>query len=393
MKMRKLAFCIWICTYTLLQWNCSKDDGPKTPSDGDNPSPVETFYNITQATINDDEYTAPGELFFLYSIDNGDSFTAEKPEDLSKGDELWVKINNGEVDLSEEDFSFDWSDSSLAPANATNAVAKFVVKESDISIASTIIDKIELLVSNRNTGQFFVLDLSDGGLTPAFTFLEGELPLERVRGVVFNYNNGNLYVTTTKFGLSKSQLYKVDTNNMQATVINENSDSTWSGISDLVITEGNKILATIGFSGGDTPALIEFDLDGTASDYTLVNGDDIPCCGLGMTYGTSMEEILIGTGFSDPLKIYKSDLQGKISDVHNLTLEGFENTNPASYFIRNLIKTKNGEIYALCFEDGDSNTHIAQVDLENNLLKHISQIGSGTQQRYNGLVQIPAYAF
>ena len=398
MKLKKLALYTLLATWAFVQFGCGKDDGPSNPDDG----PVETFYNITQTTINTDGYTAPGELSFRYSIDNGESYTIEKPQDLSKGDELWVKINNGEVDIYEEDFYFDWSGSSITPADAESDLAKFVVKESDITLAATVTDKMELLVSNRDTGQFYVLDLSDGGLTPAFTFLQGEVPLNRVRGAVYNHSDGKMYVSTAKIGNYKSMLSVVDLDSKQATVINENNQivneenvSIWKGISDLIVTSDNKLLATGGFGYGQgTPSLFEFELDGSNSDPMPFMGDDIPCCGLGLTQGETSDELLVGTGASNPIKIYKSNTNSTISEVIELTMEGFSNEEHLDYFVRNMVKVCSGIIYALVYEDnGVHNTYIAELDLENKKLINIAKIGSGIEEIYYGMLNLPAYAF
>ncbi|WP_420399109.1 hypothetical protein [Flagellimonas sp.] len=397
MKMRKLAHYALLASWAFVQFGCGKDDSPSNPDDG----PTETFYNITQATINTDGYTAPGELSFWYSIDNGESYSIEKPEDLSKGDELWVKINNGEVDILEEDFYFDWSGSSIAPADAESDLAKFVVKESDITLAATVSDKMELLVSDRDTGQFYVLDVSDGGLTPAFTFLQGEVPLIKVRGAVYNYSDGKMYVSTAKIGNFKSMLYIVDPNSKQATVINENNQivneenvEIWKGISDLVVTTDNNLLATGGFSlGQGTPSLFEFELEGTNSDPMPFTGDDIPCCGLGMTLGSNSDEVFIGSGQADVFKVYKSNLSGEITEVIELTLEGFEHEEPIGYYLRNFARDASGTLYALCYNLTHGNTHIAEVNLETNQLIHVAQIGTNNENVYYGLVALPAYAF
>ncbi len=385
--MRKLALYALLVSWAFVQFGCGKDDSPSNPDDG----PTETFYNITQATINTDGFTAPGELSFWYSIDNGESYTIEKPEDLSKGDELWVKINNGEVDIYEEDFYFDWSGSSLVPADTESDLAKFVVKETDITLEATVTDKIELLVSNRNTGQFYVLDLSDGGLTPAFNITLNGNNVTDIRGMVYNYNNHKIYASLTEESVPSGGLLQVEPNVLTTQVINGNENNSWKGISDLVVTNDNTILATIGFGGGQNPALIEFEIDGSMSEPKLFSGDNIPCCGLGLSKGTNDEEYLIGDGFS--AMVHKSNDSGEISETIELELVGFaEDADPANFFIKNLVQTSDS-YYALCLEKIDNETqytHIVKVDLENAQLVYLS--GAFSTQ-YNALVQIPAYAF
>lgn len=391
--MRKFALYTLLGGWALVQLSCGKDDSPETPT--------EPTYNITEATINDDNYTAPGELSFLYSTDNGGTYTAEKPEDLSKGNELWVKINNGEVDIYKEDFYFDWSGSSIAPADTESDVAKFVVKESDLTISASVTDKVELLVSNRDTGQFYVLDLTDGGLTPSFTLMENGEPVKRIRGGVYNYNDGLFYLSTAKFAGTHSKLYSTNLNTKQATVINDNNIvvneenvEIWKGLSDLLITPNNQLMATAGFGlGNGDPALFEFSLSGNNSEPTTFTGEDIPCCGLGMTFGSNTNEILIGSGQADPFKIYKSNLSGEITEVIELSLEGFTYAEPNGYYLRNLVRDTSGTLYALCYNLTHGNTHIAEVDLNTNRLINVTQIATNDEKIYYGLVYIPTYAF
>lgn len=394
MKMRKLALYALLASWAFVQFGCGKDDSPSNPDDG----LTEALYNITQATINTDGYTAPGELSFWYSIDNGESYSIEKPEDLSKGDELWVKINNGEVDIYEEDFYFDWSGSSLAPADAESDLAKFVVKESDITLVATVTDRMELLVSDRDTGQFYVLDVSDGGLTPAFSLTEDGETLLHIKSVVYNYNDSKIYASTYKFGSSPSSLFSIDPSNLQATLINGNDDMAWHEISDIVISANHSIIATMEIEYPYNYALYEFDTLGNVTESMDIEGDDIPCCwGVGLSLGANDGELLIGTSLSNPFKIYKSNLDLSEIETVELLLEGFSNTNSVNYSTMNLVKDANGAIYALLLEDvyeGNTvimvNTHIANIDLENNTLNHISTI---TADSYSGLAFIPAYAF
>ncbi|MEM9648121.1 MAG: hypothetical protein AAF969_06545 [Bacteroidota bacterium] len=395
MRTQKLALCAIITTWALVLFSCGKDDSPKdNPDDG----PTETFYNITQASIDDDAYTAPEDLVFLYSIDNGETYDEEKPEDLSKGDELWVKLNNGSDDITEEDFNFDWSDSSIAAADTESDLAKFVVKEADLTISVTVTDKLELLVSNRDTGQFYILDLSDGGLAPAFTFMNNEEPLTRVRSAVYNFNDESIYLSTISFGSIRSKLYSTNLKDLKANVINSNVDENdseiWQVISDLIITPENLIMATLEIDNPSDTALASFDTAGSQTESISFMGDEIPCCGMGLIYGGDEQELLVGRGISDPVKIFKTNSELTELEAVELTMDGFPDSNAIDYEIWNLVKDNSGIIYALVLQESPFfNTHIAAVDMENKTLKHVAQIGTGQDELYSGLIYLPAYAF
>jgi len=351
---------------------------------------TEGTLKVATAVIDKMAYTAPEDLTFLYSTDGGDSYSTDKPTDLTEGDEILVNISNGIMDISKDDFSFTWINSSPVPQTSDIALAKFVVGSTDLDIKVAVVDKIEILVSERQTGQFYSLDPSTGDKTEAFTItLDGE-NLLYVRGAIYNYVDRKLYVSTATFAATKSMLHAVDLSTMQATTINSNPNDTWKGLADLVMTPEGNILATMALGGGTGQSLISFAVDGTESAPLAFTGDSTPCCGLGLAYGENTNEVWVGDGFSSNL--HKSNLNGVISESITLVLDNFESLNTDDFFIKNLVSDQNGKLYALCLDDADGSTHIAEVDLTNNLLKHIAQISISPDQ-LNALVFVPAYLF
>lgn len=351
---------------------------------------TEEALKVATAVIDKTSYTAPEDLIFLYSTDGGDSYSTDKPTNLEEGDEILVNISNGITDISKDDFFFSWIGSNPVAKTSEIALAKFVVGSTDLDIKVAVTDKIEILVSERQTGQFYTLNPSTGEKTQAFKVtLDGE-NLLRVRGAVYNWFDRKLYVSTTKFAMEKSMLHAVDLSTLQATTINSNPNDTWAGLADLVITPEGNILATMALGGGTGQSLISIATDGTESTPLAFTGDSTPCCGLGLAYGETTSELWIGDGSST--NIHKSNLNGEISETIALDLDGFANNNVADYYIRNLVRDQNGKLYALCLDDADGSIHIAEVDLTNNLLKHIAQISISPDQ-LNALVFIPAYLF
>lgn len=391
MKIHRIALHTLIIGLGLSLINCGKDDSP-TPTDDD--MPTETFYNIASATINDNAYTAPEAMSLMYSIDNGESYSAEQPEDMSTGDELWIKINNGSEDINEDDFYFDWSNSTPVPANADKSIATFVVQQANPIINVAVEDKVELLVVNRQSGEFSIIDISDGGMTPSFTVLVGETGLLRIRNTIYNYNDHKIYLSTSKFAANKSSLYAVDPTTKQATVINANAEDDWAGIADIIVTPENTILATISQGQGNGQALLEFDTSGTYSEPKLFSGDNTICCGLGLVYGNTNNELIVGNGAVNPANLFKANLNADISEAIVLTLVDFTGVESNSdIYIRNLVKDRTGKIYATCFNDADGDIHLAEIDLETNKMTEIAKYESSGEVQYNGLVLIPAYAF
>ncbi len=350
---------------------------------------TEETLKVATAVIDKTSYTAPEDLTFLYSTDGGDSYSTDKPTNLEEGDEILVNISNGITDISKDDFFFSWIGSNPVAKTSEIALAKFVVGSTDLDIKVAVTDKIEILVSERQTGQFYTLDPSTGEKTQAFKVtLDGE-NLLRVRGAVYNWFDRKLYVSTTKFATTKSILHAVDLSTMQATTINSNPNDTWEGLADLVITPEGNILATMALGGGTGQSLISFDTDGTDSAPVAFTGADL-CCGLGLTYADTTNEVWVGDISS---KLHKSNLNGEISETLALGLDDFVNTNADDYYIRNLVRDHIGNLYALCLDDSNGSMHIAEVDLTSNTLIHIAKISENSEDQVNALVFIPAYLF
>jgi hypothetical protein len=292
------------------------------------------------------------------------------------------------MDISKDDFYFSWIGSNPVAKTSEIALAKFVVGSTDLAIVVAVVDKVEILVSDRNTGQFYSLDPSTGDKTEAFKVLLDEEDLVRVRGAIYNYVDRKLYVSTAKFAATKSMLHAVDLSTMQATTINSNPDDTWAGLADLIITPEGNILATMSLGQLEGESLITFGTDGTASAPVAFTGADL-CCGLGLTYGDTTNEVWVGDSAAT---IHKSSFNGEISETINLTLENFEYNMPNAYMIKNLVQI-DGALYALCYENDNAITHIAKVDLENNTLVHIAQLSNSDATQVNALVFVPAYLF
>lgn len=349
---------------------------------------TEESLDVATAVIDKTGYTAPEDLIFLYSTDGGDSYSADKPTNLAEGDEILVKISNGAIDISKDDFTFTWINSSPVPQTSDIALAKFVVGSTDMDIEVAVVDKVEVLVSDRATGQFYSLDPSTGEKTEAFKITLNSEDLIRIRGAIYNYADRKLYASTSPSLTEKSMLHAVDMATLQATTINSNPNDTWESLADLVLTPEGKIMGTMITNEGTEQSLISFTSNGTESAPIAFSGAEI-CCGLGLTYGDTTNEVWVGDIFAT---VHISNLNGEISETIALGLSDFINTNPENYHILNLVRDYNGNIYALCYDESDGATHIAKVDLTNNLLKHIAKISDSPDQ-LNALVFVPAYIF
>ncbi|RLD21153.1 MAG: hypothetical protein DRI71_09535, partial [Bacteroidetes bacterium] len=75
-------------------------------------------FTVAETNITSVGYTMGGTLAFLYSLDDGETFSSELPP-IPIRSELMVKVNNGTDDLTADDFIFDWSASSITPDSST----------------------------------------------------------------------------------------------------------------------------------------------------------------------------------------------------------------------------------------------------------------------------------
>lgn len=351
---------------------------------------TEGTLKVATAVIDKTGYTAPEDLTFLYSTDGGDSYSTDKPTDLTEGDEILVNISNGIMDISKDDFSFTWINSSPVPQTSDIALAKFVVGSTDLDIKVAVVDKWELVTSNLG-GEFSVINLDDFTLSSGFAVISNDQnkTIGNVGGVVYNPNNHKIYISTGKNGEIFPSIYEVNTPGMVANSIYEN-DGTWSKIPSLILAQDNTLVASIDFGDFENHALVYSSLTGDISEPAFLSGDLLPNSGMGITW--SEDGILVGDGYQSSILIHKSSITGVISESIALDLQGFENVNPASYTIRDL-EWVGAKLYAICLETISGDTYLAEVDLDNKKFINKMLVSPGGQGRYENLALIPAYLF
>ncbi len=361
--------------FLLFTTSCKKEEDPR--------------FSVVSTEINNDLYSGGGTLMALYSVDGGTTFTETMPTGLLSGSTLLVKINNGTEDLTAEYFTFDWNKSSVAPSVTDGALANFTIASDGLSIAVAVADVLDLVCVNSLSGGIFSLDLTTGDTTRVGIIKENGLPLNNIRGLVFNYNDSSLYASAQEKGSGK--LYTIDPATLFAFSINNNPFDNWYGIADLLITEKNQILANLWYKDPTESGLALFDTDGTIttlSDRILFDTDI--CCGKGMVFGSSQSEILIA---NYELEIYSSTLNGTTNLITTLVPEGFDASATDLNYIKNMVKDSNGTIYCLVYDSSTATTWFAEIDISASKLTNIKLIGGDGKNLFHGLSWIPKHLF
>src|SRR6187551_2297085 len=215
---RALLMVAVIGLVTVQLFSCKDDDEP-------------TFSFPSSPTVDSNGYTMGGTLVFLYSVDNGVTFTATVPTGLASGAKVLVKVNNGTTDLLAEDFTFDWSGSVPAPADSSAPVAEFVIT-GNATPSVKITDKMTIVTSHRANGKFYSVNPSSGVTKEEFTPTYGGTALLSARAFVYHYKKGLFYASqNTDAG---GYLYTINPATKVATRINENNGANGAEVWDAI---------------------------------------------------------------------------------------------------------------------------------------------------------------
>ena len=141
-----------------------------------------------------------------------------------------------------------------------------------------------LLLSERNDGTTFLLNLETGELEEYGEFaLDGD-DVTGIRGMVYHPSTNRVYAgqNSNAGGL----IYELYVPGRTASVFNDNDDGNgnmeWYGIADMTVGPNNEILATTWDMLTGNPTIARFDTDGVRSENLEFDGAT-PCCVLGIT--------------------------------------------------------------------------------------------------------------
>lgn len=356
----------------------------------DEPNPR---FKIETASVDESTYTGSGTLSLLYSTDGGETFTATLPEKLKKGTKVLVKVNNGSEDLSDEDFIFDWSTSSPAPADETRGIAEFTIGSGNLKINVELEEIMALLTSHRTTGKFYTINPVTGDKAENFTITSGDIDVVGIRGFLYHPKKKLYYASTsTEEG---GFLYSVNPATSEATVINENDGANdhevWDAVVNWVVAPDDSLLA-VGDFNGEGNGIVKFGTDGVRAKNTIEL--DI-CCGLGLIWHTN-NTLLVSNGSntdSGEIILENIALDGEGIDSQTLTnMEGFPVDVSTDWLtIKALAKAKSGELYGILFNSDTKFSYFVKIDLGAEKINYISTLGEGNTNQYNTLVYIPKH--
>jgi hypothetical protein len=374
-------FLLFVCVIAIQ--SCKDDETPT--------------FKVGSSTINDDEYTAGGSLKLLYSKDNGNTYS-ETLSNFKAGDKILVKINNGTIDLTSEDFTFDWSGSAPAPVNSTSDVAEFTATSANSTINVVVADIWALITSHRTSGKFYTLDKTTGAATEAFTPTYDGATLNEVRAFVYHPTKKLYYASVNSYvnqdGLQAGFLYTIDPSTKVATRINNNDGNggayeIWDAIVNWAVAADDSLIA-VGDFNNDGNGVVKFGTDGGRS---LKTAQASICCGLGILYNASTSTFLFGNGENTgnmEIAVETMSAAGEITNTNTITtFTGFPTDLSAnSLNLKAMAKDKDGTIYGILFNSGPKTSAFVKVDLTNSTISFIKMLGVDNANQYNNLTFI-----
>lgn len=356
----------------------------------------ETSVALTAGSILSNDYSAGGTLVFLYSTDDGVTYSPEVPSGLVSGQSVQVKINNGTIDLPLEDFNFDWSTSTVNPTEINSDVAIFSDLSMDFTVNVTVSDIIELILIKRSNGAVMSVNTENGMLTDAFAFTLNGDSLNNIRSLVYHVADGQFYATTTNRG--GADLISLDRTTKQATILNENPDNDWDAIADMLVLDNGDLLVTHydnTSAGGQALATFNTTTGDRSTPLLFTSMNDI-CCGMGMIFGSNSSEVIVGVT-SGILGI--SDTNGAISaDIQLTAAPEFTEIDLSNGYIQNMVKTADGTVYGIINVNDFSSvndTYLVTIDITTGVVSNVVALDNSTEtsERFHGLALVPAHTF
>ncbi len=362
----------------------------------DSPDYVVPSYNVATTTINTDDYTGGGTLKLLYSTDGGETWS-ESFDNVYRGEPIMVKVNNGTEDLTADNFTFDWSGSSVQPQG--DAIATFTPVNKNINIVVKVTDVMTLITSHRTTGKFYSLDQSTGDTTFLFKSMIDASTLNDVRGFVYHVSQDRFYASTNSCCTQNGKLFTINPDTKAATLINPNDGNggayqIWDAIVNWAVGADDSLVA-VGDFNGDGNGIVKFGTDGGRS---LKTAEVDICCGLGMLYDKSDRTLWVGNGWdtnNDEIEISLVKEDGTLVGSHTINLfEGFDEdlTFPGQWLtLKAMTKAPDGKVYGLVFGTDWSKTYLVQIDIDAKTITNIKMIGHNNSNQFNTLAFVPKH--
>jgi hypothetical protein len=373
-----LSFLLHLCILLAVSalYSCKKDD--------------EEPLTIQNPLLDLLDYTGGGTPVLHYSTDGGATYSTTIPK-FDAGTVLTVKVNNGTADLTTDDYTFDWSFSSIQPEDTHAAIAVFTATTRSFQIYVRIDDILVMVTANRTSGKIYVVDTL-GVKTESFTPKFNNTEIPGIRGFVYHIKKAKYYATTSSSvgGI----MYEIDPGTDIATVINDNMegvDPEWFGIANLVVTPDDSLLG-VGFLQDPTQnAIMKFGTDGNKSPAH--ENLDL-CCGLGLLFDKDSDELIISTE-ADPgsMKLVRTELNGDVLDIRSIfNLINFPGAaSSADLATKAITRDKSGNTFAIMFNIDTKATFLVQIDFSVPSVTYIATLGADETDQYSSLAFVPKH--
>ncbi|HDR88747.1 MAG TPA: hypothetical protein ENN63_03855 [Bacteroidetes bacterium] len=337
---------------------CKKDEDPVT-------------FSVNAGVIDDEEYTAGGTLSLLFSTDDGSSWVAD-PGKVEEGSVVMVKVSSGDMDLTSDNFEFDWSASEPAPANPTDDVAVFQV-EGTLTVSVKVTDILDLVVVKRSDGTVHRVNTTTGQLTLKGMIVHDSEPLAGLRGLVYDPATGMCFSSATAQG--NGCFYSVNMKTGEASLLNNNIESAWDGIADLILAPDGNIMGVIYSNIEYCMSLVTFNkstgVAGTHYPVMLDNDKETHWSSGGLTYGSSDDQVIIGAWS----EVLKAGTNGQISQY--ISLQSTTNIDATSAALMDLEKARDGTIYAMVWDESKYDLGLVTLDVATGAMTEIGLLMDG----------------
>jgi len=259
-----------------------------------------------------------------------------------------------------------------------------------------------MVVNDFESGKFYTIDKTTGTLTEAFTATYDGSDFVNLRAFVYHKGENKFYASTNSN--DGANLFMIDPITRAAELITENSAgstfartpvSSWRSISNLAVSEDDSLFAFVYYSVESSyGGFLKFATDGTPAE-TAINAEGSACCGMGMIYDESNNEVITANGWNQndgtiDIEVFDSETGESKSLTTISVFEGFEEDFSDNYLaVRTMVRDNDGKIYAILYDSNSDFSYFVSIDLTNEKIEWISTLSENDDAQFIGLAFIP----
>jgi hypothetical protein len=335
MSKLKYLFSAVIVMALIVVASCNKDDD----------DPIITNDVVIENPVG--EYTGDGTLAYSFSLDDGATWLTTVPLELTEATSVKVKVIDGTNDLTVDNFDFDWSASSGSISDPTADMIEFTMGAENYSLAVTVNEIMELVVTKRGNGKLYSISKTTGDITELGTIVnEAAAAISGLRALVYDPATGKGFLSSGND--DDANFYSLNITSGVATLLNTDPDNEdRDGISGLVMAADGNVLANFYSNEHGNSAITTFNAitGAEGAHLNMTDGTDEIWSVGGFMYGATNNELVIG-GDSE---IYFSDLTATISDT-TVMVPSASFLSSYMYVMALAKDKKTGDVYALIYD-------------------------------------------